>query len=289
MSDKRIISVFLGFLAALGLLDVLPAAAADVGQARSKDGTSIAYECAGTGPVLLIVHGGTGDRTRWTPMFTHLQRDFRVCAMDRRAHGQSGDGPTYSLRREAEDVAAVVASLGDPVTVLGHSFGGVAAYEAAFLTPRIDRLVLYEPPFRVPPRSDSLAKMDRLIQAGDREAATTTFMREVVRVSPEEIAAMRRRPSWAGLVSSIDSSIRQHRALGAYKWDPERARKLRTPTLLLIGGRTASPDLRLSAQAASDALLNLEVRVLEGQEHNAMDTAREQLAAVIKEFMQAKR
>jgi pimeloyl-ACP methyl ester carboxylesterase len=221
-------------------------------------------------------------------MFTYFQRDFTVCAMDRRAHGQSGDGPSYSLKREAEDVAAVVASRPGPVAVLGHSFGGVAAYEAAFLTPQITKLMLYEPPFRVPAHSAVLARMDRLIKAGDREAATTTFMREVVRVSPEELTAMQRRPSWKALVSSIGSSIRQHRALGAYKWAPARARKLRTPTLLLIGSRTASPHLRLSARSAADALPNRKIVVLEGQEHNAMDTAREQLAGVIKEFMLAR-
>ena len=51
----------------------------------SADGTRIAVECAGAGPSLLIVHGGTGDRTRWTPLFPLLTSKFRVCAMDRRA------------------------------------------------------------------------------------------------------------------------------------------------------------------------------------------------------------
>ena len=36
---------------------------------RSKDGTSLAVECTGAGPTLLIVHGGTGDRRRWMPLF----------------------------------------------------------------------------------------------------------------------------------------------------------------------------------------------------------------------------
>ena len=57
----------------------------------SADGTPIAIECAGAGPSLVIVHGGTGDRTRWTPLFPLLESKLRVCAMDRRAHGASGD------------------------------------------------------------------------------------------------------------------------------------------------------------------------------------------------------
>src|SRR6185369_15425982 len=55
----------------------------------SKDGTRIAVECAGAGPTLLFVHGGVGDRTRWTPMFPLLSQKFTVCAMDRRGHGAS--------------------------------------------------------------------------------------------------------------------------------------------------------------------------------------------------------
>src|SRR5690348_5989357 len=77
---------------------------------KSADGTPIAIECAGAGPSLVIVHGGTGDRTRWTPLFPLLASKFLVCAMDRRAHGGSGDTAPYSLQKEVEDVVAVVAA-----------------------------------------------------------------------------------------------------------------------------------------------------------------------------------
>src|SRR6185503_14873802 len=68
----------------------------------SKDGTLIAVECAGSGPTLIIVHGGVGDRTRWTPMFPLLSSNFTVCAMDRRGHGLSADSADYSLQKEAK-------------------------------------------------------------------------------------------------------------------------------------------------------------------------------------------
>ncbi len=116
----------------------------------SKDGTPIGVECAGTGPTLLFVHGGVGDRTRWTPMLPLLASTFTACAMDRRGRGASGDSAEYSLLKEAEDVAAVVNSRSGPVFVFGHSYGGVAALEATFLTDRIARLMLYEPPLHEP-------------------------------------------------------------------------------------------------------------------------------------------
>jgi pimeloyl-ACP methyl ester carboxylesterase len=81
----------------------------------SRDGTPIAIECAGSGPSLVIVHGGTGDRSRSTPLFPLLAPKFRVCAMDRRAHGASGDSLPYNFQKEVEDVVAVVAAQPGPV------------------------------------------------------------------------------------------------------------------------------------------------------------------------------
>jgi pimeloyl-ACP methyl ester carboxylesterase len=260
-----------------------------VSTVRSKDGTTISFECAGSGPELLIVHGGTGDRTRWTPMFEHLGQAFTVCAMDRRGRGGSGDGPTYSLAREAEDVAAVAASRGRPVAVLGHSFGGVVALEAALLNPSITKLVLYEPPVRVPANAAELAKMEALIAAGDRAAATTIFLRDVVLISPSEVSAMQTRPAWKTMVASIDGSLRQHRALAARPWDAAKIATLETPTLLLLGERTASPHLQLSVKSLAAALPRNQVIILKGQEHNSMDGDRETLAATVQAFLEPRR
>lgn len=58
--------------------------ASQVLRVPSKDGTRIAVECGGAGPTLLLVHGGMGDRTRWTPMIPRLSSHFTLCAMDRR-------------------------------------------------------------------------------------------------------------------------------------------------------------------------------------------------------------
>src|ERR1700746_63339 len=80
----------------------------------SADGTPIAIEGAGAGPSLVIVHGGAGDRTRWTPLFPLLASKCRVCAMDRRAHGASGDTLPYGLQKEVDDVVAVVAAQPGP-------------------------------------------------------------------------------------------------------------------------------------------------------------------------------
>jgi len=111
----------------------------------SRDGTPIAFWRSGHGPPLLLVHGATADHTTtWRFVLSALEDRFTVCAMDRRGRGGSGDSPTYELAREAEDVAAVVDALGQPVNLLGHSYGALCAIEGALCTAGVQRLVLYE-------------------------------------------------------------------------------------------------------------------------------------------------
>ena len=205
--------------------------------------------------------------------------------MDRRGHGASGDSPDYSLQKEAEDIVAVVNARPSPVFVLGHSYGGVSALEAAFLNNKISKLVLYEPPLQDLDHTAVAARMERMIRAGDREQALVTFLREIVMISPGEIANMKARPSWPGRVAGVDSQIREIRALSGYRFDPKRVSTLNVPTLLLTGSRTASPQLKKAISGLLDSLPNRSLIVFEGQEHNAMDTIPEQFAAAVANFL----
>jgi len=271
----------------VGMVASAGEAQTSISTVASADGTRIAVECAGAGPSLVIVHGGTGDRTRWTPLFPLLSSQFRVCAMDRRAHGASGDTLPYSLQKEVEDVVAVVAAQPGPVFVLGHSFGAVCAFEAALHTTKIARLALYEAPIRVEDHSAKLARMEAMMRSGDREGALTTFMREIVMLSADEVAAMKARPSWAGLLASVETSVRQDRALSQYQFDPARARTITVPTLLMAGSKSASPELKRSADSLRQTLPHHTLHVFEGQEHNAMDAIPQEFAATLSSFLLA--
>jgi pimeloyl-ACP methyl ester carboxylesterase len=252
---------------------------------RSKDGTRIAVECTGKGPSLLIVHGGTGDRKRWKPLLPLFASQFTVCAMDRRGHGESESGANYSLKKEFEDVAAVVNSRPGPVFVLGHSIGGVCALEAAFLTNKISKLVLYEPPLQDLDHTAVALRMEKMIQAGDREQALVTFLGEIVMVSPDEIASMKSQAVWPNRVSGIDIQIREIRALSKYRFDAKRMRTLKTPTLLLAGSKTASPQLKQALNSLRDTLPKRTLVVFEGEGHNAMDRIPQQFAETVTNFL----
>src|SRR5688572_24310787 len=113
---------------------------------RSGDGTTIACEKIGSGPPLVLVHGTAADHTRWAPVLPALSGRFTIYACDRRGRGASGDGASYAMEREFEDVAAVVDGIGGPVDLLGHSYGALCSLEAAVLARNLRRLALYEPP-----------------------------------------------------------------------------------------------------------------------------------------------
>ena len=95
---------------------------------------AIAYRRSGEGPPLVLVHGTAADHSRWRPVLPALEERFTVHAIDRRGRGGSGDSDGYAVEREFEDIAAMVDSLGESVNVLGHSYGGLLALEAALLT-----------------------------------------------------------------------------------------------------------------------------------------------------------
>jgi len=258
---------------------------------RSKDGTLIAYRQSGEGPPLLLVHGTGGTSRRWAPVVPLLERDFAVYAMDRRGRGESDDaaGP-YAIEREFEDVAAVVDAAGEPVNLLGHSYGAVCAMEASRLTSAIDKLVLYEPPFPVGNPGPIFGphvpeRLDDLLQRGERDALVEIFLREVVGVSEAELQALRRSATWRVRVQAAHTLPREVRMAESYRFDPARLAKVRTPTLFLLG--TESPRfMHDSTMAAHAALQNSRVELLPGQGHAAMTTAPEMFLAKVLAFLE---
>lgn len=254
----------------------------------SADGTSIAYERTGSGPPLVLVHGSTADHTRWEPILSTLQERFTVYALDRRGRGESGDAREYAIEREIEDIAAVVDSIDEPVVLLGHSYGGICALEAALRTDNVERLVLYEPPLPVgdhdPDSEPVLVEMESLIDDGEREEALVRFLRDIAGVPPTELDALRSAPNWLDRVKAVHTVLREERARKTYVFEGSRFSQLTTPTLLLLGSETAALH-RDATAALDDALPDSHVVVLEGQAHAAMNTAPELFADELLAFI----
>src|SRR5215470_1181192 len=255
---------------------------------HSKDGTSIALFCTGSGPAMLLVHGGSGDHSSWDPVLPLLTARYRVCALDRRGHGKSGDSMGYSLDREIEDVAAGVNAMNGPVILAAHSFGAICAAEAALLSTSVDRLVLYEPPIPIngPIASpEALSKFEDLVRSNQNDAALEMFLREIVKLPEARIASARKDPSWTSRAKSIGVQVRELRAVNAYKFSREKFEKLRTPTLLVIGSETAEHH-RIAIDALGRIFPNRTLVVLQGQGHDGVRSAPGLFAESVLKFLE---
>ncbi len=90
----------------------------------------IGYEDRTSGPALLLIHGALLNAAlSWGAVLAKLAGHFTVYAMDRRGRAPSGDAESYSISMEAGDIARVVEAIGQPVTVLAHSYGALATLE----------------------------------------------------------------------------------------------------------------------------------------------------------------
>jgi pimeloyl-ACP methyl ester carboxylesterase len=259
--------------------------------AKSADGTQIAYERTGSGPPLLLVHGGAGnDHTRWelAGVRAAFAEHFTVYAMDRRGRGESGDAAEYALEREFEDVAAVVDAIPEPVNLLGHSSGALFGLEAALLTGNLRKLILYEPVFRIGDYEayspELMAEMQALLDDGEDERALTFYLREVVQATPDEIDALRSGPSWQARVSAVHTVVREEVAGGEYEFDAARFANMTTPTLLLSGGESPAPFVE-ATEAVAAALPNSRIHTFEGHGHVAMLTATSRFIDVVLTFI----
>lgn len=271
--------------------------AATMSRVVSRDGTEIAYWRSGDGPPLLIVHGTSGSHERFAPLLPYLERHATVHAMDRRGRGGSGDAPEYGVDREFEDVAVVVDAIaevsGSKVDVYGHSYGGECAFGAALLTSNIRSLVLYEgwPPvmpekLKFPTGVEE--RLDALVASGEREAALELFWREVVKVSEEDLRAVRAQPTWPSRLATVHTITREFRAFFNDRFDPQRAARVVVPVLLLVGSDTPE-ELRDDPETVAAALPDARIAVLEGQQHIADVLAPEPFAERVIEFLRQRR
>lgn len=259
----------------------------------SADGTAIGYEVTGEGPVLVAVHGGTADRTRWQVVGPLLARDHTVWAVDRRGRGLSRDGAgpsSYSIEREADDLVALVGAAGPRSVLLAHSYGATVALAAAPRLTDLAGVVLYEPAFETPGHAivddETFEEVERLVAADDRDAALTLFFRRIIRLPDEVVDAMRPIPIWSARCAAVHTLTREGYAARAFALDDAGLGALPFPVLVLRGG--ASPDwLRSAAEAAHRAIPGSRLVELAGQAHMAMDTAPEAFAHEVLGFFRA--
>jgi pimeloyl-ACP methyl ester carboxylesterase len=252
----------------------------DVQHAESADGTPIAYRATGRGEPVLFVHGAGTWSADWLLVAPLLRDRFTVVTMDRRGREGSGDGPEYSMQREAEDILAVLDAV-DSGLLVAHSFGALCAVIAAAGTDRLRRLVLYEPPMDV--EEEGLAGLEDLVARGELEQGLEAFLARAG-APPRQLAAIRASRAWPGLVATMPRLPRELRA--ATTWRPPQG-PIDVPTLLVLGGDTTSPVYLDGVDALQAAFPNLRRELIPGQRHIGHVFAAQLFADLVAEFLAA--
>ena len=100
-------------------------------EALRANGLEIAFERAGEGPPLVLLHGAAVDSRMWRPQVAALSDEFTVVAWDEPGAGRSSDVPAdFALADYANCVAALIRALDlGPAHVAGLSWGGTVTQE----------------------------------------------------------------------------------------------------------------------------------------------------------------
>jgi pimeloyl-ACP methyl ester carboxylesterase len=251
----------------------------------SQDGTTIAYDKKGQGPVLILVLGALNRRSQGKKLTGLLSDRFTVVSYDRRGRGDSTDALPYTTYKEVEDLEALINEVGGSAYLYGHSSGCVLALLAAKeLGMKVEGLVLYELPYNADPAAQSASEayrqqLKQLLAEDKRGDAVALFVKSVG-VSDKQITAMERLPMWKGLIAMAPTLAYDTIELMEQYLELD-TKSIDTKTLVMYGAK--SPDfMGETARELSQSLPHAMLRSLEGQAH---DVKADVLAPVLAEFL----
>ncbi|HYK16589.1 MAG TPA: alpha/beta hydrolase [Bryobacteraceae bacterium] len=116
-----------------------------------SNGVKIHYASAGSGPLMVMIHGFPDFWYSWRDQMAALSDSYQCVAIDQRGYNLS-DKPkgveNYAMKLLVGDVAAVVKSLGrDKAIIVGHDWGGMVAWNFALAHPEMtDKLIILNLP-----------------------------------------------------------------------------------------------------------------------------------------------
>jgi pimeloyl-ACP methyl ester carboxylesterase len=265
--------------------------------ATSKDGTTIAFDQWGKGPVVILVDGALQYRAfdqGMVQLAELLAPHFTVIHYDRRGRGDSTDSrlraeQPYAIEREIDDIEALIDEVGGSAFLYGISSGAALALEAALqLGDKVKKLAMYEAPYN----DDAAAQqawreyrqdLKEIVDAGRAGDAVGRFMM-LVGMPADQVEGMHQHPMWplweaVGLTLEYDAV-----ATGKDASIPaKRATKVNVLTLIMNGSESF-PFMSITAQTLADAIPNAQHRTIEGQTHEVESAA---LAPVLIEFFNA--
>ncbi|MFE5430746.1 alpha/beta fold hydrolase [Peribacillus simplex] len=113
-------------------------------------GATLYYEVRGSGPLLLMIHGGGGDADKFQFVADNLANRYTVVTYDRRGHSRSSlfnKTENYRVKTHSDDAHRLLAKLTDePAYVFGSSSGAVIGLDLSIRHPdQLRILIPHEP------------------------------------------------------------------------------------------------------------------------------------------------
>jgi pimeloyl-ACP methyl ester carboxylesterase len=242
----------------------------------SRDGTVLAYDRIGSGPALIFVPGVFNLRDTCAPIAAELASSFTSYTYDRRARGDSTNVQPYDVDREVEDLRAILDVAGGSAAVFGFSSGAVLALYAAAAGLPIERLFLYEPPFRfdgeAPMPADLPQQLQRMVDEGRAADVVTTFQLQGIGLPPEVVAGMRHAPFFPALEAMAQSVVHDAVLTASLSVPTAEMAAVTVPTMVLRGGRTW-PILATAADHLVGLLPDATLRIVQGAADHGLEPA----------------
>ncbi|GAB3241910.1 alpha/beta fold hydrolase [Kineosporia babensis] len=137
----------------------------------TSGGVGISYSDTGTpeGPVLVLLHALGDSQANWQPVLPAFEAGHRVVNVTLRGHAPSAYPGDYSYQTMFADVVELLDALKlQKATVLGHSLGGMVAYQLAVERPDLVARLITEdvapgdptPPRELPERPEGELPFD---------------------------------------------------------------------------------------------------------------------------------
>jgi pimeloyl-ACP methyl ester carboxylesterase len=236
----------------------------------SADGTTIAYDQAGVGPVLIVSVGAFCTRGTFVAS-PELTAQFTVVTYDRRGRGDSGDTEPFTAQREYEDLAAVAAATGTkPPFIFGHSSGAAIALRAAAAGLPVAGIVAYEAPFandETPqPDTDPAEHIRELVGAGRDREAVMYWIADVVH-APEQVVAQMDGAPWVAALEPLARTLPYDIAVTDGGVPVGELNTINAPVLIMGGGNSPAWFRRSVAEQAA-AIPGAQLKTVDGYDHN---------------------
>lgn len=253
----------------------------------SADGTPIAYAAVGSGPTVVLVGGAFCDHHATAELAAALADEFTAVSYDRRGRGGSGDTLPYDVRREIDDIEALIRHFGGRASLYGISSGGALCLVAAAAGAPVDAVAVLEPPYRVGPDAPRVpdgytGTLVELTSTGRRGDAVAYFMTTAAGQTPEAVEAARTTPMWPALEAMAHTLAYDAHVMGGDASALPEALLASVTVPVLAVHSTASPAwLAEGAAAVAKAVPDGECVALDGQFH---DVPASTLAPVLTSF-----